>query len=87
MKKQLTLMILFVWLFLFVSVMPARADGPSPPPPPGHAQNGNQAGQGATGCPIDRTQGIIMALAICLAYAGFTLFKRGQSKENPSGEV
>ena len=76
-------MILFVSLFVFVAILPARADGPAPPPP-GHSLNGNQSGGGATGCPIDRTQGIILAMTLCLAYAGFSLYNRGQKQNETS---
>jgi len=83
MKKHFTLMILFVSLFLFIAILPARADGPAPPPP-NHGLNGNQASPGGTGCPIDRSYGIILVITLCLAYAGFSLYKRGQQLEEIS---
>ena len=50
------------------------------PPPPAHGQNGNQVSPGGTGCPIDRTDGIIIALVISLAYGGFALYQKGRKQ-------
>ena len=77
MKKYMLLMTLFVWVLMLAFTIPAKADGP-PPPPPNHSVNGNQASPGGTGCPIDRTQGIVLAMTLCLAYAGFSLIKKGR---------
>ena len=80
MKKHIRLLMVLATLFTLVMVLPAS--GQNPPPPPAHGQNGNQAGGGATGCPLDRTQGIMLALVLSLGYAGFALYHRGkQSKE------
>ena len=62
-------------LFTLVMVLPASGQAP---PPPTHGQNGNQPGGGATGCPLDRTDGIIFALVISLGYAGLMLYQRGK---------
>ena len=81
MKKQLLFIPLLVCLSFFIYILPAKADGP-PPPPPGHSLDGNQTSPGGgTGCPIDRNQGILMAMTLCLAYAGFYLIKRGRNVE------
>jgi hypothetical protein len=50
------------------------------PPPPAHSQNGNQVSPGGTGCPIDRTDGIVIALVISLCYGGFALYRRGRKE-------
>jgi len=79
MKKHLRLLMVFATLFTLVMVLPASGQAP---PPPSHSQNGNQASPGGTGCPLDRTQGIMLALVLSLGYAGFALYRRGkQSKE------
>lgn len=83
MKKKLCFLTFFVLMFLFTSLNAVMADGPAPPPP-NHAQNGNQASPGGTGCPIDRTQGIILATVLSLGYAGFVLFRKGQSARKKS---
>jgi hypothetical protein len=67
---------LVVILFLS-SVMTINVSGQAPPPP-SHSQNGNQASPGGTGCPIDRTEGLLVALAIGLCYGGFTLYMRNK---------
>ena len=78
MKKQFRLLMGIATLFTLVMVLPASGQAP---PPPAHGQNGNQTSPGsATGCPIDRTDGIVFALFISLAYAGFMLYKRGEKK-------
>lgn len=64
-------------LFTLVAVLPVSGQAP---PPPAHGQNGNQTSPGGTGCPLDRTQGVMLALVLSLGYAGFALFQRG-SKE------
>ena len=51
-----------------------------PPPPPAHSQTGNQPGTGGTGCPIDRTDGIILTLLTALSYAGVILYQKGKQK-------
>jgi hypothetical protein len=79
MKKQFRLLMVLATLFTLVMVLPASGQAP---PPPAHGQNGNQASPGGTGCPVDRTQGIMLALVLSLGYAGFALYQRGkQSKE------
>ena len=77
MKKQIRFILaLSVALLLCISVsVHAQA-----PPPPSHSQNGNQVSPGGTGCPIDRTDGIIIALAISLAYGGFALYQKSRKK-------
>ena len=76
MKKQLKLLMVLVTLFTLVTVLPVSAQAP---PPPAHSQNGNQASPGGTGCPLDRTQGIMLALVLSLGYAGFALYQRGKT--------
>ena len=61
--------------FTLVTVLPVSGQAP---PPPAHSQNGNQASPGGTGCPLDRTQGIMLALVLSLGYAGFALYQRGK---------
>ena len=80
MKKQLRLMMVLVSLFTMVSVLPVSGQAP---PPPGHGQNGNQAspGSGATGCPLDRRQGIVLAMVLSLGYAGFALYLRSKKEK------
>ena len=64
--------------FTLVMVLPASGQAP---PPPAHGQNGNQtAPGGGTGCPLDRTQGIMLALVLSLGYAGFALYQRGKKE-------
>lgn len=75
MKKHLRLVMVLATLFTLVMVLPARGQAP---PPPAHGQNGNQTSTGGTGCPIDKTQGILVALAVSLAYAGFALIRRNK---------
>lgn len=77
MKKQNRFFLaLFFVIFLFMSAsVNAQA-----PPPPSHSQNGNQVSPGGTGCPIDRTDGIIIALVISLAYGGFALYQKNKKK-------
>jgi len=65
---------------LFTLVMVLSASGQAPPPP-AHGQNGNQTSPGgATGCPLDRTQGIMLVLVLSLGYSGFALYP-GTKKE------
>jgi len=79
MKKNLRLIMALASLFTLVAVLPVSGQAP---PPPAHGQNGNQTSPGGTGCPLDRTQGIMLALVLSLGYAGFALYQRGrQSKE------
>ena len=74
MKKQFRLLMVLATLFTLVMVLPASGQAP---PPPAHGQNGNQMSPGgATGCPLDRTQGIMLALVLSLGYAGFALYQR-----------
>jgi hypothetical protein len=75
MKKQFRLLMVLATLFTLVMVLPARGQD-TPPPPPEHSQNGNQG----TGCPLDRTQGIMLALVLSLGYAGFALYQRGKKE-------
>jgi hypothetical protein len=76
MKKFVKQFILLASFVTLVSLSFGQA-----PPPPSHSQNGNQASPGGTGCPIDRTDGIIMTLVLSFAYAGFALYKRGKEKK------
>jgi len=79
MKKQFRLLMALAALFTLLMVLPASGQAP---PPPAHGQNGNQTSPGTgTGCPLDRTDGIAIALLVSLAYAGFYLYRRGQSKK------
>jgi hypothetical protein len=77
MKKQFRLLMALASLFTLVMVLPASGQAP---PPPEHSQNGNQTSPGGTGCPLDRTQGIMLALVLSLGYAGFALYRRGQKE-------
>ena len=78
MKKQFRLLIALASLFILVMVLPASGQAP---PPPAHGQNGNlTAPGGGTGCALDRTQGIMLALALSLGYAGFALYQRGKKE-------
>ena len=78
MKKQFRLLMVLATLFTLVMVLPASGQAP---PPPAHGQNGNQTSPGgATGCPLDRTQGIMLALVLSLGYAGFALYQRGKKE-------
>ena len=74
MKKQFRLLMVLAAFFTLVMVQPASGQAP---PPPSHGQNGNQTSPngGATGCPLDRTQGIMLALVLSLGYAGFALYQ------------
>ena len=58
-----------------------------PPPPPSHGQTGNQPSAGGTGCPIDRTEGIIFTLVIALSFAGFVLYRKGRQNNNTYKET
>ena len=78
MKKHIRLLMALATLFALVLVLPASGQAP---PPPDHSMNGNQASPGGTGCPVDRTNGIVLALIISLGYAGFMLFQRGQKNK------
>jgi Spy/CpxP family protein refolding chaperone len=78
MKKQFRLLMVLATLFTLVMVLPASGQAP---PPPAHGQNGNQTSLGGgTGCPLDRTQGIMLALVLSLGYAGFALYQRGKKE-------
>jgi len=78
MKKQLRLLMVLAAFFTLITVLPVSAQAP---PPPAHGQNGNQTSPGgATGCPLDRTQGIMLALVFSLGYAGFALYRRGKKE-------
>lgn len=77
MKKQFRLLMVLATLFTLVMVLPASGQAP---PPPAHGQNGNQTSTGGTGCPLDRTQGIMLALVLSLGYAGFALYQRGKKE-------
>ena len=77
MKKYLRLFMVLATFFTLVMVLPASGQAP---PPPAHGLNGNQTSPGGTGCPIDRTEGIVLALLISLGYAGFMLYQRGKNK-------
>ena len=81
MKKHTRLLMVLATLFVLVLALPASGQAP---PPPAHGQNGNQASPGGTGCPLDRTQGIILVLVLSLSYAGFALYQRDK-KEKESG--
>jgi len=48
------------------------------PPRPPHAIKNEKA----TGCPLDQTQNIILALTLSLGFAGFTLYKRGKINQS-----
>lgn len=73
MKKNLTLIAVLASMFTLVTVIPVSGQAP---PPPSHSQNGNQASPGGTGCPLDRTQSIMLAMVLSLGYAGFALYQR-----------
>jgi hypothetical protein len=75
MKKPLRLLMALVSIFTLVTVTQVNGQAP---PPPSHSQNGNQASPGGTGCPVDNTGGIILAMIISLAYAGFILYERSK---------
>jgi hypothetical protein len=78
MKRSVTIFLISAVLFILsmVSVSFGQA-----PPPPSHSQNGNQASPGGTGCPIDRSDGITIALVVSLGYAGYFLYRRGKKNE------
>jgi hypothetical protein len=75
MKRNFRLIMALLSMFMLLTVLPAMSQAP---PPPSHSQNGNQTSPGGTGCPVDRTEGILFALACSLGYAGFVLFLRGK---------
>lgn len=77
MKKQFKLLMVLAAFFTLVVVLPASGQAP---PPPAHGQNGNQMSPGGTSCPLDRTQGIMVAIVLSLGYAGFALYQK-QKKE------
>ena len=77
MKKHIRLLMALAALFTLVMVLPASGQAP---PPPSHSQNGNQASPGGTGCPLDRTQSIMLALVLSLGYAGFALYQRDRKE-------
>jgi hypothetical protein len=72
MKKNIRLFLALASLFTLVMVFPASGQAP---PPPSHSQNGNQTSPGGTGCPIDQTKGILLALIASLGYGGFALYR------------
>jgi hypothetical protein len=78
MKKVIQQSITLIALLILTSVLPASGQAP---PPPDHAQNGNQTSPGGTGCPIDKTEGLIIALVFSLGYCGFTLFRQGRAEK------
>jgi hypothetical protein len=75
MKKVLRFFLLLTAFWTLVMVLPVSAQAP---PPPDHSQNGNQTSPGGSGCPLDKTQSILVALVISLGYAGFALFQRNK---------
>ena len=77
MKKYFRSIIALISLFTLVMVVPASGQAP---PPPAHGQNGNQTSPGGTGCPIDQTQGIILALVFSLGYGGLALYQRNRKE-------
>ena len=77
MKKQFRLLMGLATFFTLVMVLPALGQAP---PPPGHGQNGNQASPGGTGCPLDRTKGMLLTLAFSLGYAGFAFYLRSRKE-------
>ncbi len=77
MKKHIRLLMALATLFTLVMVLPVNGQAP---PPPAHGQNGNQPGGGATGCPLDGTQSILLTLVFILSYAGFALYQRGKKE-------
>ena len=77
MKKHIRLLMALAALFTLVMVLPASGQAP---PPPAHSQNGNQTAPGGTGCPLDRTQSIMLALVFSLGYAGFALYQRDRKE-------
>jgi hypothetical protein len=83
MKRNIIALTLFFSISFLFLVPAAYSDGP-PPPPPGHFLNGNQTSPGGTGCPIDRTEGMLMTVILCLVYAGFVLYRR--SKQQTTAE-
>jgi hypothetical protein len=76
MKKHFRLLMVLATLFALVMVLPVRGQD-TPPPPPAHSQNGNQG----TGCPLDHTQGIFLALAFSVGYGVLALYLRGRKKK------
>ena len=83
MKKNLMILVVLV---VFSTVCLVHQGFSQAPPPPAHGQNGNQISPGGTGCTIDRTDGILFALAISLCYAGLALYLRGRKKEKTNRE-
>ena len=78
MKKQFKLLMVLAVFFTLIAVLPASGQAP---PPPTHSQNGNQASPGGTGCPLDRTEGIVLALVLSLGYAGFALYQNARKEK------
>lgn len=77
MKKQIRLVTGLASLVMLTIVLPANGQAP---PPPAHGQNGNQTSPGGgTGCPLDRTESIMLAVALSFSYAGFSLYHRGKT--------
>ena len=78
MKTQFRLLMVLVTLFTLVMITPASGQAP---PPPSHGQNGNQTSPGGTGCPLDHTQSILLALVLSLGYGGLALYQRGKKED------
>jgi hypothetical protein len=79
MKRNFRLLLVLVSVFGMTYFSPVSGQAP---PPPAHNQNGNQASPGGTGCPVDHSTGIALALVLSLGYAGFALYLRGKQKES-----
>lgn len=79
-NRILPLMVLCFFMMLFSASLGQA------PPPPAHSQYGNQVSPGGSGCPIDRTDGIVLTLALTLAFAGFKLYQKGRKIKNLSSE-
>jgi hypothetical protein len=79
MKKVFRFFTIPLIFFAVMNVLPVSGQAP---PPPSHSRNGNQTSPGGgTGCPLDRTQGILIAVALSLAYGGFALYMRGRKEK------
>jgi hypothetical protein len=77
MKKYSRILVILTILFTTAMILPASGQAP---PPPAHGQNGNQTAPNGTGCPLDRTQGLALALVFSLGYAGLALYQRGRKE-------
>jgi hypothetical protein len=75
MKKHIRTGMILATFFTLSMTLPASGQAP---PPPAHGQNGNQVSPGGSGCPIDRTQGILLTLFFSLGCAGSILYQRGK---------